>query len=382
MKLLVIVTGDYGELGAAMYFLHRLETISRPMLLLPASLEHAIGATPELDVRTYRNLADLVGAFAIARPDAVLLASAYLLSINSGLSLTESARLLHFLKRRRVALLTTDPFLGLLRNIRALDFRDLQSRVGNRGSVLSASWRNMCRLYLARFQLRRWWHIYPAPTERMLRKPDARHLSYFNPAARYDDPDRQNPQQDPHQPAWLFVLSQVDFRMQFGVLGEWFVALLVDRLEDSIAQGRRAQLIGPRQLVDAVRMRLGTRADIIAHGDTTYAGYMHRLMAAEYAFFWNIYSFSVFHRVLGNRPTFFFDQGHLVQFVPAIGQEGVRLFYDGWRPSILALGEPLKRDELGQSETAVRLQFRHIVDGLLGCPSPQEVLDRIKAGTR
>lgn len=378
MKLLVIVTGDYGELGAAMYFLHHLETVSRPLLLLPAALEHAIAATPELEVRTYRNLADLVGAFAIIRPDVVLLASGYLLSINAGLSLMESARLLHFLQQRRVALLTTDPFLGLLRNIRALDFRDLRGRVGNRSSALSASWRNMCRLYLARFQLRRWWHIYPAPTERMLRKPDAPHLSYFNAAAQYAYPDR--PSAD--QPAWLFVLSQVDFRMQYGILGERFVAMVVDRLEDGIAQGRRAQLIGPPQLADAVRMRLGNRADIISHGDTTYAGYMRTLMAADYAFFWNIYSFSVFHRVLANRPTFFFDEGHLVQFIPTIGQEGVRLFYDGWRPSLLGLDKPLRRDELGRTESEVRRQFQRIVGGLSGCASPQEVLQRISAGTR
>ena len=376
MKLLVIVTGDYGELGAAMYFLHQLETESRPLLLLPAALEHAIAATPELEVRTYRGIADLLGAFAIARPDAVLLASGYLLSINSGLSLLESARLLHFLRQRRVALLTTDPFLGLLRNIRELDFRDLQGRVGNRSSVLSASWRNMCRLYLARFQLRRCWHIYPAPTERMLRKPDARHLCYFNATARDACPD----QTDPHQPAWLFVLSQVDFRMQFGILGERFVTMVVDRLEDGIAQGRRAQLIGPPQLAEAVRKRMGDRADVTSHGDTTYAGYMRALMAAEYAFFWNIYSFSVFHRVLAIRPTFFFDEGHLVHFIPAIGKEGVRLFYDGWRPSVLALDKPLKGGELGQTEPAVRRQFERIVGGLRECPSPHEVLQQIKTG--
>ena len=71
-----------------------------------------------------------------------------------------------------------------------------------------------------------------------------------------------------------------------------------------------------------------------------------------------------------------------MQFIPAIGQEGVRLFYDGWRPSLLGLDKPLRRDELGQTEPEVRRQFQRIVGSLSGCASPREVLQRIGAGTR
>ena len=278
------------------------------------------------------------------------------------------------LRRQRVTLLTSDPFLGLLRDIAALDFRGLHGKASNRPDAFVESWRNIYRLFLMRFQLRRAWHIYPAPTERMRPEPGARRLSYFNAAAQCAP---QVAAADGEQrPAWLFVLSKTDFEMHVRAQGERFVAQIIDRLEESIALGRNALLIGPQELVDMVRARLGNRVGTTSHGDTTYAGYMRSLMAAEYVFFWNFYSFSLIHRVLANRPVFFFDEGHMVHILPAIGQEGIRLFYDGWRPPVLPLDRPLDARELARREPDMRRQFERIVDGLRRCPSPHELLQR------
>ena len=372
MRLLVVVSGDYGELGTAMYFLNGLRSAQRPVLLLPESLAHTMATTPEREVRTYADLDGVRRVIIEARPEAAMLASGYLLPINSGLSLLDSIRLLRFLRRRRVALLTSDPFLGLLGNVAALDFRSLYGRASNRPGAFAASWRNICRLFLMRRELRRAWHIYPAPTERMHPRPDARRLSYFNAAApcapRCAAGDREQP------PAWLFVLSKTDFEMHLHAQGDRFVAQAMDRLEDSVALGRNTRLIGPRELADAVRARLGTRVGITSHGDTTYASYMRDLMAAEYVFFWNFYSFSVIHRVLANRPIFFFDEGHMVHILPAIRREGIRLYYDGWRPSLLPMDVPLDEQDLAGRALETTAQFRRIADGLRGCPSPAELL--------
>lgn len=53
MRLLAIVSGDYGELGVAMYFLQGLRLPESQVLLLPASLRYTQVALPGVDVRAY-----------------------------------------------------------------------------------------------------------------------------------------------------------------------------------------------------------------------------------------------------------------------------------------------------------------------------------------
>ncbi len=73
-------------------------------------------------MRTYAGRVDIERVLEADRPDTVLLASGYLLPINSGLSLVDSLKLLRTLKKRRITVLTSDPFVGLLRS-RALAMR-------------------------------------------------------------------------------------------------------------------------------------------------------------------------------------------------------------------------------------------------------------------
>lgn len=372
MKLLVIVSGDYGELGTAMYFLQGLRSPQVQVLLLPASLAHTMASMPGLDVRTYADLADIRRVIVDTRPDTAILASGYLFPINSGLSLLDSVRMLRTLGRRGVTVLTTDPFFGLLRS-RALDFRDVQDPGRDRRSAFAASWRFACRLFLVRHMLRRALHIYPVPIDGLRPERSVRRVSYCNAAAQSAPAIVADRDQ---RPMWLFVLSKTDLEMQMRVQGDGFVEKIIGRLRDSVALGRDAVLIAPEELVGEVRARLGAELGVKAYSDTSYAGYMQSLMLAEYVFFWNYYSFSVIHRVLADRPVFFFDEGHMVHILPALGREGVRVIYDGWRPPLLPLEKRFDEQELSRRALEVSQQFRRIGDGLRRCLSPEELLRR------
>lgn len=369
MRLLVIVSGDYGEIGAAMYFLQGLKPAHVPVVLLPASRARAMSAMPGIDLRTYEGIADIRRALAGAAFDIVLLSSGYLLTITTGLGLVDVVGLIRGLRRRGVALLTSDPYLGLLPSPASLSLGDLRRRDG-RSAFIGA-----CVLYPVRHLLWDVWHIYPAPIDRLPARPGARRLSYFNAAAQDDFPVSRGDAAG--RPTWLFILSMADYTMLMKANGERFVARVVERLEDSVALGRDALLIGPEALVAAVRERVGERAGIALQSETPYANYMHNLMRAEYAFYWNYFSFSIIHRVLANLPVFFFDEGHLPHILPAVGEAGIRLFYDGWRPPVLPVGARLGEEELSWRARDAMENFRRIADGMKRCLTPQELLRRV-----
>ena len=372
MRLVVIVSGDYGELGAAMYFLQGLRSPESPVLMLPTSLAHTKPAMDGLTVRAYAGLAELRRAMAEANPDTVVLTSGYLLPINSGLSLLDSVRLLRSLGARHLTVLTSDPFVGLLRS-RALDLKDLHARVRNRRSAFVASWRFALSLFLVRHMLRRAWHIYPMPIDDLRSEREVRRLSYYSAAAQHGFD--AGPAGGQARPTWLFVLSKTDFGLQLGTQGdEEFVERMVGRLRDSVELGRDATLIGPAELVEAVLARLGAQPGVTARSDIPYAEYMSLLMQAEYVFFWNYFSFSVIHRVLAELPVFFFHEGHMVHILPALWKEGVRVVYDGWRPPLLPMDKGLDERDLSLRAGEATREFRRVGDGLRRCPSPEEIL--------
>ncbi len=202
----------------------------------------------------------------------------------------------------------------------------------------------------------------------------ARRLSYFSAAPRRSDAATQP--EAALRPTWLFVLSKIDSSLQARAQGERFVDHVADRLRDTVRLNRHAMLIGPEDLVSAVRARLGDAPGITLHSNLPYDQYMRSLMAAEYSFFWNYFSFSILHRVLDNRPAFFFHAGHMAHTLPALGNEGVRVIYDGWRPPLLPVDSAFDEQDLARRAAEVVREFGRIGEGVRRCPSPVEVLRR------
>ena len=377
MRILVIASGDYGEFGTAMYLLEGLRGHSRLAMLLPASLAHTRVVLPGVDIRTFTDLAGIRAALDDVRPDAVVLTSGYLLPINSGLTLLDTARLSWLLARRRVTVLTSDPFVGLLRS-RALDFSGLQGRGRIPKPGFAASWRFALPLFVARHLLRGACHIYPVPVDGLRAARQARRMSFYNEQAAAVTAAHA-PGNSASKPTWLFVVSSTELALQLAMQGDEFVANLSARLADGAALGREVILIGPAGLVAAVKQRLGDRPGITARTQAPYAEYMTILLGAEYVFFWNFFSFSIIHRVLAERPVFYFHEGHMVHILPALGQEGVRVVYGGWRPPLLGLGATLDERELAERSIEVRREFARIAAGMRKSHSPRELLERASA---
>lgn len=381
MKLLAIVSRDYGELGNAMNFLERTPLASAPVLMLPVGMQEPGLAAGAFDIRRYDSLKEIEASVRETRPDAVLLFSGYLLAIGRRFSLLHALQLLRFLRRRGIPVLTSDPFIGMIRSPWSLDFSMvLASRPGmghgpRRAFIALLSKALSLRIYLMSRALRNACHVYPAPIEAAAGGRTLQ-LNYFNPDLAQASQSQAEP--PPGKPVWVFTLSRVDCLIQTRRHGSAFVEHLAARLSEVAASGRRAVLVATPELAAQLEPMLAEGADVSLRGEESYSRYMATLMTAEYAFFWNFFSFSIIHRVLAARPVFFFDEGHMVEILPALSQEGIRSFYGGWQPPLRRLSDPLQPASLAADALDVRRQFAAITARLGTGLAPVALVQRVR----
>lgn len=371
-RTLVIVSSDYGEMGAAMYFLQGIDLPEPPVVLLPDMLLAAAPMRSGLRLVRYGALADIWREIETFRPDVVALFSGYLLTIAPPFSLLKALVLMHRLRRRGVPVLTSDPFLGLLTSPRSLDFTSVLPQSRTLVPLAARSVAVALRLYLLKRHLRGCLHVYPAPIERLhgAHAAGSGMQGFFNPALVPVVAGRSSA-----VPArWIFVLSNVDFQMQHQSLGDAFVPHLLDRLRDAKRLGRVPVLVGTGPLIAAVRGAMVPDDEVEMHADTSYDTFMALLVQAEYAFFWNQYSFSLLHRVLRHQPAMFFDEGHMVRILPPLHDAGVRLFYDGWRPPLLAIDRALDATQLASMADDTHNNFVRIAEGMRQARTPLSLL--------
>lgn len=369
-RILAVVFHDYGELGNAVHFLDGLADPRHAVLLLPPALAAAFPADPRYAVRTYTALDDVAREAARLAPDVALLFSGHFLTAGDRLRARKAVRLIDALERAGCAIVTSDPFLGLLRGPTSLDFSSLLVRSPGRAARLreAAGARLLSlRLAVVARRLRHAWKLYPAPPDL---DGDPRRLGYFSaPAAAGDEPSART---------WLFVLAAVDHEAQVRACGAAFADHVAARLADAARLGARPVLIGPAPLVATLRSRRpAVPAELL---DTLgFRDYMARLRGAEVAFYWNRYSFSILHRVAAGRPALFFDAGHMVRLLPGLDEAGLRMFYRGWRPPLLSVAAPLDPARLAAPTAETLAAFAAIRTHLATGLAPDAVVERVLA---
>ena len=379
--MMVVVSGDFGELGAALYWLDGLQTRMPQVVLLPAVLAEAMPDDSTRQYRVYQCLADISAAVLAFAPDTVLLASGYLLSINTGLTTLDVLRLLRQLHRQRVTVLTSDPFLGLS-PWPAWASPDLWRRPGKRTTLATLAYLFWLagRVWPFRRALHKAWHVYPAPTNRLPWLNSGRQRAYrgLMPTA----PAAPVAGEADQTPVWLFVLARVDhillLRQPEGLR---VIDTLLQRLSEVEGLGRQAVVVGPPDLLTQIQNHFGAKSPVLTLGTLSHTAYLDWLQRAELAFFWNFLSFSLIHRVLAGRPVVFFDAGHFTHLFPNVAAAGERLFYDGWQPPLRRMDQPFYLDEIQADARAVARRFQVLAAGLQSSPSPAELLAEIKASS-
>src|SRR5690606_19080067 len=118
-----------------------------------------------------------------------------------------------------------------------------------------------------------------------------------------------------------------------------FVNQLVGLFTQTRAAGRRPVLIGPPSLVQALGGALPASVEADLNPFGAYAAFERRLLSAEYAFYWNLFSGTATVTRLRRRlPVFFLDRGHVAHIHARMYEVGLQAYYGGWEPERLPPG--------------------------------------------
>ena len=274
-----------------------------------------------------------------SQPSAVLLFSAYRFANDGLLSFEALSTLLDRLQRRGCRVITSDPFLGLAGR---LTLGEIDTRMGT-ATEARWWWRWLIRGSLALQRrnktvvtvpdLSHVVHLYPTPVPL---HDNVTRLSFFNPSshsASQAPADAADALPD-RQPRWLFVLSEADFICQRQLIGlKAFLQHLMGLLQYTIEVGRQPCVIAPSLVARRVATDLGAAIDVSTF--CPFHQFEHRLLDAEYAFFWSAFSVSQLIRVAHGLPIFAFDRGHFARTVRPFYEQARAWHNGGWEPPML-----------------------------------------------
>ena len=159
--------------------------------------------------------------------------------------------------------------------------------------------------------------------------------------------------------------------------------MLANKLEETLAAGRHPVFIGPYGCVQALIERFTARGGpAVTNGVTLmtfcpYTRFSALQLKAEYVFYWNALSHSMFLRLFNALPVFLLDRGHLVRNVTPLYERIVQWYYQGWEPIYVDQERPLSVEELAGLAEIYREGAHSIADSLRRSPSPDAMVARI-----
>ena len=390
VRSVVVVTGEHSELALAQALLRPPTVAGEPMMLLPPHL-HDVHAEsfPGRAVR-YTSLADIRSAVDAHDPQIVFLCSAYLFSLDKVLTPRQVAELLDFLRARHCTIATSDPLLGLARQ---LTLRDMDTRYllpGERGwkRALAAA---ACRVLGSRKLLPvppmdGVVHLYPTCA------PDigdgVPRLSYFTaPAVHGANTEAQEHGTHPSTPPrWLFALAEIDVHTQLVQMHlRDFVENILGMLRFAVAEGARPTLIAPSMIVDLLAGVATPEMELRRHLPVTE--FRRRSLDAEFVFYWNAFSPSLLERLANELPIFVFDRGYLSRALKPYYEAAKACHFGGWEPKYLDQRQLFSPYVLAHLAKQQRPALRQLRQRWQASPSPDAVIrqllgmaDRSRAG--
>jgi hypothetical protein len=101
------------------------------------------------------------------------------------------------------------------------------------------------------------------------------------------------------------------------------------------------------------------------------------LLAAEHAFYWNVFSNSTLVRGLNHRPVHFFGRGHMVHAIRPVFDAGMRLYYRNAAPTMLDPREELLADRLAELARAQDRDLEPLLQLIRALPTPEEMVEEL-----
>ncbi len=398
LNVLFLVSGDFGELTRAVFF--ALEPEFASYLLIRPALHAVHGDDLPVPSQVYESAVDVLAAVERFRPDAVLLFCGYLFAHDGIFSDAELERLVGALLRRGCPVLTSDPFVGWLREIAAWaaarPATDRQDAPRPLETLTAEELEEEQKRFFARDFGRAYALLSPLPHVYDLSPPpdlvspgSLAHSNHGMVASPGRVPGLAEVRRalglDPTRPRWVFVVSGEDYRRLTEGGGRQtpagarlhqarFHELLADQLYEALGQGRQPVLIAPQECTFEVGLRSTPADGVILLPTCRLSWFMALVLEAEYAFYWNMFSHSLKLRTVNQLPFFLADCGHMGRSSNAFLERTARCYYVAGVPPFLDFSQPLDAGELARLAAGERPRLRAMAESFLQPPRPAEAL--------
>jgi hypothetical protein len=369
--VLVVLSSDFGELANAVYLLRGSALAARVLMPPPlfATNRDAL-PFPAADFSGAREVLDVA---ARAKPDLVLLFSAYLFPINGLIPAEDAATLLAGLRSLGIPVATSDPFLGLFCGAAPPPVSPQHPRA----AALVAEVAGLAA------PVREIPHVYPvAPGD----GAPERSAWFFNPRILVSQAERDALTRglagplplDAGRQRWLFVLSGEDYVAQCSLLGsDRFVALLLGRLEDAVRAGRQPVVVGPVACMDALAASGREIPGLVLVPFASHGVFTGLLLEAEHVFYWNVLSNSIAARMVNRLSAFFFDRGHLARALPTLEARARLSYFAGAALAMLPPDRALEPQALTSAAAAQDRALAPAVAAFRSGPTAEAMVARL-----
>jgi hypothetical protein len=352
-------------------------------------------------MREYASIDDVIGIVDATKPEIVFLFSGYILPLHDVISHEGMARLLQLLSERNCKVATSDPFFGIFSRMDPARVSAADAlRVFETELLSDQSWHYRLSMTFGNTQILKQFNIasqilkdtihlyftWPVPSDDSIEVVTDT-LLFFNPSLICEDHEsisggiRPSPGVSSYvtdKPHWLFVLGSVDYELQTSYFGEEvFIDLLHKMLDQTLRADRRAVFVAPNECVQ----KLASRAPVAARKDLltfcAYEEFNSLLLSAEYVFYWNLASYSIFLRMINGLPIFMFDEGHLERHVKPMRARLVSWFYQNWIPPLLNQQETLNTEVLEELSKGCKQHRLVMLKNLKALPSPEQLVEEL-----
>lgn len=356
LRILTVVSSDFGELGTAMYMFE--DTGISAQLLLPARLHQQNFQLAPHTVSAYGSAAQLLEKIREYRPQLLLLMS----GVNSLLSMVDLQLILQQARSMEIPVATTDPFLGVSLSEEAVH------PLGRTNEGRKHAEAQQIRLQDVR-------HLYMSPVP-------GSHFAYsfFNPRVVISKAQQTallaGLQQGPFKlasPHWLFVISSVDYQLQCALNGRLaFDDMLLEKMQQSLGANRQPVFLAPLEACQSLRVRVS--GNVVLLPFCGYEQFRALLITAEHVFYWNVMSNSVLVRIVNGGSVFFMDAGHLARYIPSLVPLAMQSYYANAQLPMLDPKQVLDAGDLAQRALVQPETFAPSRAALQALPSPEALL--------
>jgi len=360
LRILIVVSSDFGELGTAMYMFEG--TGISVHLLLPARLHQQNSQLAPHTVSAYGDAVQLLEKIRDYEPQLLLLMSGASLFFTGLLSMVDLQLVLQQARSMGIPVATTDPLLG--GSLSDENFHPLgwTKEMFERAAGMQTGLRGVHHLYLSTMQCSQLVHSFFNSRVVISKEKKIAKLA-----------DLQQGPLNLVSPHWLFVISSVDYQLQCALHGRLAIEdMLHEKMQQSLGANRQPVLLAPTEACQSLRGRVS--GNVVLMPFCGYEQFRALLITAEHVFYWNVMSNSVLVRIANGGSVFFMDAGHLARSIPSLVPLAMKSYYANAKLPMLDPKQVLDAVDLADRARFQPETFSPTRAALQALPSPEALL--------